>query len=181
MSLNPAYIEDLVRAHWREVHSVLTAITRNPATAEDLAQEVFITACRKNLEPGPKIRWWLRNTARFLALNELRRRRPAPTDPEILQSLADRSAESEDGDPDPDFERRLAALRLCLSQLPEADRDLLAARYSRREPLSAVGQVVGQSVGYIKQRLSRLRRRLQVCIERRLTDGSWLMDEEEGT
>ena len=171
MSLNPAYIESLVKAHWREVHGVLTAITRNSSTAEDLAQEVFITAYRKNLKPGPKIRWWLRNTARFLALNELRKRRPSPTDPEVLESLAERSADAEDSDPDPDFERQLAALRICLSQLPEADRALLSARYSRHEPLAAVGQAIDQSVGYIKQRLFRLRRKLQACIERRMVDG----------
>ena len=48
------------------------------------------------------------------------------------------------------------------------DRQLLAARYERGELLAAVAGRCQQSVGYLKQRLFRLRRRLAKCVRHQL-------------
>jgi RNA polymerase sigma-70 factor (ECF subfamily) len=166
MTHTHGYLEELVRTHWRELVSMLTVITRNPATAEDLAQEVFLVAHRKELRPGPGVRAWLRRTARFLALNELRRKRPLAVDPASLSQWAGDAADEDAASPG--FEDRLAALRHCLAELAPADRELLAERYRRQTPLAQVSDRLGQSVGYLKQRLFRLRRRLARCIALRL-------------
>ncbi|MCY3024304.1 MAG: sigma-70 family RNA polymerase sigma factor [Planctomycetota bacterium] len=156
-------LETLVRAHSGEVYGVLLAITRNAATAEELTQDVFLLAFRKGLSSGPGMRAWLREVARRLAMNELRRKRPE------LAACADAlPAPSAGGPADASFDEELAALRQCLAELPGPDRTLLAARYERGEPLEKVAADVAQSVGYLKQRLFRLRRRLAECVQRRM-------------
>ncbi len=160
-------LELLVSAHGKEVYSLLLAITRNRATAEELAQEVFLVALKKGMRAGRGMRLWLREVARRLALNELRRKRPAYLGSEAeLAGLA--AAPAEAGVVPADFNEELAALRKCLAELGAADRDLLARRYERTEPLASIALRCEQSIGYIKQRLFRLRKRLGGCIRRRL-------------
>jgi DNA-directed RNA polymerase specialized sigma24 family protein len=80
-------IEALVAEHYREVHGLLWVLTRNQHTADELAQEVFIVALKRGMAPGDGMRLWLRETARRLAMNELRRKRPAPLEPKDLAAL----------------------------------------------------------------------------------------------
>ena len=169
-------VDVLVRAHWREVHAQLTAIVGNAATAEDLAQEVFLLAFRKGLRPGIGARTWFRKTARFIALNERRRKRPLPMEPADIERLCDAHG-ARSGGAEPDFEAELAALKRCLADLNESDRRLLAGRYERRDPLERIASAEGQTVGYLKQRLFRLRLKLRACVKKRLGAGG---DDELG-
>jgi DNA-directed RNA polymerase specialized sigma24 family protein len=54
--------------------------------------------------------------------------------------------------------------------VPERDRKVLAARYEREEPLESIARQEKQTMGYIKQRLFRLRRRLARCVRSRLQE-----------
>jgi len=159
-------LEALVGAHGREVYALLLAVTRNPATAEELTQEVFVVALKRGMQPGAGMRLWLREVARRLAMNELRRRRPTALggDAELAALPGGRAAAPEG----PDFEEELAALRRCMAELGADDREVLADRYEREEPLASIAARFGQTEGYLKQRLFRLRRRLAECVSRRL-------------
>jgi RNA polymerase sigma-70 factor (ECF subfamily) len=160
-------LESLVNAHAREVYGLLLAITRNPATAEELSQEVFVVALRKGMRPGAGMRLWLREVARRLAMNELRRKRPAALGG-AAELAALPGAGGRAGPAEHDFEDELAALRRCMSELSDEDRGVLADRYEKNEPLASIAARLSQSEGYIKQRLFRMRRRLAECIRRRL-------------
>jgi RNA polymerase sigma-70 factor (ECF subfamily) len=161
-------LEALLSAHSREVHGLLMAITRNQALSEELTQEVFLVALKKQVRPGPGMRAWLRDVARKLALNELRRKRPEALD----LSAAEPAGSAPEAGPRASFEEELAALRRCLAELPDPDRKLLAGRYERQEPLEIAAANLSQTVGYLKQRLFRLRRRLAECVRRRLGTSS---------
>jgi RNA polymerase sigma-70 factor (ECF subfamily) len=171
------YLGQMVHEHWHELHCMLTAVTGSSATAADLAQEVFVLAMRERLQPGPGARTWFRRAGRFLALNELRRRRPVPVAPEDIERMCE--VEPAVVETDAGFDESLTALRLCMGELKESDRVLLAARYERRDPLEKVAAEQQQTVGYLKQRLFRIRARLRACIRRRMgaSDG----DEYAGT
>ena len=157
-------LEELVNAHSREVYGLLVAITGNPATAEELTQDVFLVALRKGMRPGPGMRLWLREVARRMAMNELRRKRPE------AMNLSEAQLATGGEPPHAGFEEELAALRRCLAELAEADRSLLAARYERQAPLEVVAGELAQSIGYLKQRLYRLRKRLAECVRRRMAE-----------
>jgi len=159
-----AGLEALVNAHSREVYGLLVALTGNPATAEELTQDVFLVALRKGMRPGPGMRLWLREVARRLAMNELRRKRPE------AMNLSEAQLATGGEPPRAGFEEELAALRRCLAELAETDRLLLAARYERQAPLEVVAGELAQSIGYLKQRLYRLRKRLAECVRRRMAE-----------
>ena len=48
-------IEELSARHWRELHGMLLAITRNATLAEDLTQEVFVVALQKGMRAGARV------------------------------------------------------------------------------------------------------------------------------
>ena len=156
-------LEALVNAHSREVYSLLLAVTGNPATAEELTQDVFLVALRKGMRPGPGMRLWLREVARRLAMNELRRKRPESAD-----FAADEPAGAAGAAERASFDEELAALRRCLESLAGDDRQLIAARYERNESVESLAAALAQSMGYLKQRLFRLRKRLADCVRKRL-------------
>lgn len=165
-------IEDLSARHWRELRGMLLSITRNATLAEDLAQEVFVVALRKGMEPGPDTRLWLREVARRLAIAELRRKRPKAVadfekfiesiDPPMANPAPAEAAE---------FNEEVSALRACVKALPEGLREIVALKYEKEQPLSKLATRTGKTVGYLKQVLFRLRKRLADCIRRRLATG----------
>jgi len=161
-------IEALVNAHYREVHGLLCALTRNQATADELAQEVFIVAMKRGIIPGDGMRLWLRETARRLAMNELRRKRPKALDSEDLNALPGMSVQNETCESD-EFEDELTALRTCMKDLPEADRQLLAERYDAGASIADIAKRLGMSPEYVKLKLFRLRKVLGDRIRRKVS------------
>ncbi len=168
-------IEALVGAHYREVHGLLWALTRNQATADELTQDVFIVAMKKDsvsgvsgmgMVPGDGMRLWLRETARRLAFNEMRRKRPAPLEPQDLNALPGMSVHAGAQDSE-DFDDEVAALRQCMSELPEADRKLLSERYSGAS-IADLAKSSGLSVDYVKLKLFRLRKALGERIRKKV-------------
>ena len=64
--------------------------------------------------------------------------------------------------------RKIEALEHCLDQLPEKSRQLLTLRYERSLKVEEVAQELKSTLDAVYQSLSRLRARLQDCINRRL-------------
>ena len=104
------------------------------------------------------------------AMNELRRKRPVilgeGTNLAELPGAGSRPPGLEEN-----FDDELAALRKCLNELGDEDRGVLADRYEKSAPLASIAARCGQNVGYMKQRLFRLRKRLAECIRRRMLPG----------
>jgi len=162
-------IEELSARHWRELHGLLLAITRNATLAEDLTQEVFVVALRKGMEPGPDTRLWLREVARRLAIAELRRKRPKTL--ADFEQFIGSIVPSDAGAPKAEFNEEVSALRACVKALPEGLREIVALKYEKGQPLAKLATRTGKTVGYLKQVLFRLRKRLADCIRRRLAMG----------
>jgi RNA polymerase sigma-70 factor (ECF subfamily) len=163
-------LDELSARHWRELHGMLLSITRNVALAEDLAQEVFVVALRRGMTPGPDTRRWLREVARRLAIAELRRTRPSTR--ADFERLVDTIAPPSASAPAAEHAEELDALRACVSALPEGLRRIVSMRYERHEPLSTLAARTRKTIGYLKQVLFRLRKRLAECIRRRLATGA---------
>lgn len=163
----PDNMDAMVEAHYREVHGLLCAITRNQATADELAQEVFIVAMKRGVIAGDGMRLWLRETARRIAMNELRRKRPTALEPEDLNALPAMTVRAQPGDTE-EYEDELSALRSCMSELPAPDRQLLAERYEAGTPITDIAKRLGMSAEYVKLKLFRLRKVLGERIRRRV-------------
>ncbi len=69
-------------------------------------------------------------------------------------------------------DRRLEALRACISSLPSKQRALIEARYEPGASVQRIAGEAGKSEGAISVALFRIRAALQQCIEQRLaTEG----------
>jgi RNA polymerase sigma-70 factor (ECF subfamily) len=74
-------IEDFYREHSRSVYAFLVSLCRDPVWAEDLMQDTFAKATRSlGGYRGGDPRSWLFTIARSVFIDDVRKRRPEPTD-----------------------------------------------------------------------------------------------------
>lgn len=136
------------------------------ARAEEVAQEAFIRAWTHLADFDPRhgaFSTWIYAIARRLALNELAR---AAHQREIFMGAEHDAA---CGEPQPPeslalVERRVR-LRAALLELSTGDRCMLALAYIEELALAEVARIEGCTVGAVKTRLHRARRRLARLLE----------------
>lgn len=158
----------LALEHRAQLWGFLVGLTKNPARAEDLFQNTYLILCEKweQYRPGTNFIAWARQIARyeFLASVDPGRRPFVTAEMEVLEAAL-RSAEGEGGAPS----TRRDALRICLDQMPQArGRRVLELRYGEGLAGEKVAREVGLSLNALYTLLSRVRRALQDCIERRV-------------
>ncbi len=143
----PAFAE-LYRRHAPAVHAILAARV-DPADAEELVQEVFLSAHRALatlLDPGA-FGPWIHQIARNAAASRVRElsRRPRS------QPLGDVPT-AEPRDPDDDLRRRVLAR---IRDLPEAYRETLAMRLIDGMTGPEIAEATGLSPGSVRVNLHR--------------------------
>jgi len=154
--------QDSVRAH-------LAARLRDRHEADDLAQEVFLTAYSRiaTYDPERPIRAWLRGITDNLLRNYLRKRRESAqgSADEIVVLLESRlSAKREHVESD----GVLNALRGCLQGLDDGSRSLIEKRYADEMPLSQLCAETRRKHSALTMALHRLREKLRDCVRGKL-------------
>lgn len=158
----------LVAKHQRLVFGVALSGARDPAHAEDVAQQAFVEAWRElpRLRDHGRVGSWIagiaRNLARGWSRRSTRRRKreqaalqaesPAVATP--LDSALDRETRS--------------LVRDALEEIPAAYREVLVLYYMQGRSAAEVASTLGISVDLVKQRLSRGRRALRTSLEDRV-------------
>ena len=159
----------LVERFQPTVYAVALARLRNPAEAQELAQEVFLHAMKKlpQLRDAQCFAGWLRQITVRMALNRLTRRGPLhKVDGEVLEN-----AEAATASPLDVLEKAEAAAELYqgLARLKPVDRATLLAFYIRGRSLKQMSREFETPVGTIKRRLHVARNRLKKQMERAAT------------
>ncbi len=158
----------LVEKHQRLVFGVALSGARDPAQAEDVAQQAFVEAWRElpRLRDHGRVGSWIagiaRNLARGWSRHTARRRKreqaalqaetPAVATP--LDSALDRETRS--------------LVRDALETIPAAYREVLVLYYMQGRSAAEVASTLGISVDLVKQRLTRGRRALRASLEDRV-------------
>lgn len=137
---------------------------------DDVLQEtnLFLWERRDDFQPGTSFKAWAFRVAYFKSLAHRRdriRRDRVEFSEATLFLIAERGQELLG-----EGEDRLEALRHCLDRLNEADRSLLAARYSKGTTLTKHASLQGKSISAIHKAISRLRFALRSCVEKRLAN-----------
>jgi len=160
----------LLGRHGPAIRKRLAKITRDPAAAEDLAQEVFLrlwTRAEQWSGQG-RLAGWLMRIATNLALNHLRSARrhpqralPAPPD-EDDDADAGWPADESVVDPAEMLGRAeaLERLRRSVDALPEAKRAVMRMVHEDDMDLADVAERLGIPVGTVKSRLHYAIRRI---------------------
>lgn len=148
--------------------SLIVRMVRDPATAEDLAQETFVKAFRnlRRYDPRRKLASWLFKIAHNTTLDHLRRKSldTVPLEPgdaageesrEVLAApetwAPDRRAESAE---------LLAALERALARLAPKYREILLLRFREGLAYQEIADVVALPMGTVKIQLHRARKQL---------------------
>jgi len=162
----------LVRLHHAPIRAYMGRYVRDRETADDLAQESFLSAWRtlSTFRGDAPLRMWLLGIARNRALTHLRdeeRRRAhhAQTVDAIVASLLTRKIEN---DVPAAHERKLAALRACLDTLPAASAAVVDQFYFKGRTAVELAQESGRREGAVWMALMRVRLALRQCVEGRL-------------
>jgi RNA polymerase sigma factor (sigma-70 family) len=152
------------------VFGLALAILRDPALAEDIAQEAFLRAWRHGPSYDPRrgtVAAWLLRITRNLAIDALRLRRAEVMDPDVLAAVApadDRSVEEAAM-----TSATAATVRRALRTLPEeqARALMLAAFYGRTaEEISRAEAIpLGTAKTRIRLGLRRIRAQLTTPAE----------------
>ncbi len=164
-----AAFSELVKCHQSMVRAFLAERLATPCEADDLAQEVFITAFRRlrQFSTDRPLGPWLRGIAYNHLRNHRRKFRALPIGGNVeLQDMLDREfdqrAKSAQEAP------RVDALRRCLAELDEASRAILEARYVDGETVREIEKRTKRGYSALTMQLHRIRTRLAGCIERKL-------------
>lgn len=151
-----------------DVRAFIGAMIRDRHAREDLFQEVCRTLWEKfdTYDLDRPFGAWARGIA-ALKLLEARRKNarfPLLFPPETVAVILDAFDRSEES-----TSLHSEALRLCLEELPERSRAVLKSRYELGHACDRIAEDTGASVKAVHQTLSRLRRALGQCIERRIS------------
>jgi RNA polymerase sigma-70 factor (ECF subfamily) len=156
MKAGSTAFERLFAAEYARVVRIANRVLADPAEAEDVAQEVFVSFERAHSAEAPFAPAWLHAAAAHRALNALRARkrraareeRGATAEPSIDPHEAAETNE------------RRRAVREALRRLPERSVSVLVLRYSGLS-YAEVAQALGVGVGQVGTLLRRAEERLR--------------------
>ena len=175
---NPEKIEafaGLVREHQAGLRAFVRALGVDEVWVDDLAQEAFIVAYRRQdaFDPTADFGKWLRGIARHLVANE--RRKTARHSRLLHESLTDLLLEQSPVDDSASFRTAelLAAMRGCVAQLTPRNKELLQRRYAEGENAVQLAERWRMSADAVRQSLVRIRTTVKTCIERK-HGNAWL-------
>ncbi len=160
---------EVVRRYQEEIWRIVAFALKDPATTEDLVQQVFVNAYFNlhQYESGRAFGKWLRSVARNLVRKELRRAlRESARYRTYRKYLLERL---ENG---PEADRREEELRQALEKCrqglsPDVSR-ALDLRYGESRSFENIAEVLGRTVAASRQLLQRVRLALRKCVEERL-------------
>jgi RNA polymerase sigma-70 factor, ECF subfamily len=145
-----AAFRELIRAHQDSVYALALRMLKVPEDAEELAQDVFVSAHRHlgKITCAAHLLFWLRRTVCHRAIDRLRRRPlhvTLPLDTVEEVPVADASR-------DPMLERRLRELVL---RLPPMARAVILLKYQEDLDPSEIATTLGMPLNTVKSHLKR--------------------------
>jgi len=155
--------------HGRTAYGLAYRILGDAGAAEEAVQDALLRVWRRAATFDPErgaVRAWLLTIAHRCAIDLLRKRAGAPRHlRELVRQELLRQAPAE---PDTDHQRRLLALKACLTEIGEEHRQLIELIHNQGLTREAAAEVLGIKAPACRQRLSRLQRLLRDCAERRI-------------
>ena len=156
---------ELVRRYERPVYNLIVRMVRDPALAEDLAQETFVKAFRHlaSYDPGYKFANWILRIAHNTAIDYLRQPRPvlSSLDEQVEQGGV-RAADSTSPTPFAEAERKelAGALDQAIDRLRPEYREVVVLRYQEDLSYEEIAEMTDLPVGTVKSHLHRARAEL---------------------
>ena len=156
---------DLMAKHQPRLAGYIRALVGEEHAAKDILQETNVTLLKKSRDfvPGSNFSAWAFRVAYFevLTWRRSRGRDRLSFQAELVDSLAETVETLSTG-----YESRLDALKSCLPQLPDRQREIVERRYLRSESVQDIAEDLGFKPNAASQLLFRARTNLLKCIEK---------------
>jgi|GEM_PF-1102868 len=156
-----------------EFMGYLYAMTRDAELSEDIYQNAAVVVIEQTAKPEVirDFRAWAKEVIRRQALHALRARtvsaKHARTiSPELLDVVSDTFLQESTTIPADRDEAQ--ALRQCLQELPARQREMVTMRYERGAAFDEISDCLGSTPAAVQRALSRIRKMLHGCVQRRL-------------
>lgn len=145
-----AAFRELIRAHQDSVYTLALRMLKVPEDAEELAQDVFVSAHRHldRIVSATHLLFWLRRTVCHRAIDRLRRRPAHAAIP--LDSVPE--VPLPEASPDPLLERHLRDL---VAGLPPMARAVILLRYQEDLDPAEIAQTLAMPLNTVKSHLKR--------------------------
>ncbi len=158
---------DLFLKHQADINAFVTSLVRERPAADDVCQDVALTLWEKfdQYDRQRSFGAWARGIAAKKVMQYWHKvsRTPIPFSEEAMQAIADAFERK----PAPDSPM-LDALEACLKPLPPKSQTMLRLRYGESFSVAQIAEHLSRTPAAIHKALSRLRTRIQECIQTRL-------------
>jgi RNA polymerase sigma-70 factor (ECF subfamily) len=156
-----------------EFMGYLYAITRDAELAEEVYQNAAVVIIEKasSDETIRNFRAWAKEVVRRQALHAIRSRETArrhgrATAPELLEAIS--ATFCEDDSTASLVHKEAAAMQKCVGELPQEKKTLVAMRYEHDASFDEISRKMNSTPAAIQRALSRIRKMLHECTQRRL-------------
>ncbi|MDF1824295.1 MAG: sigma-70 family RNA polymerase sigma factor [Verrucomicrobiales bacterium] len=164
----------LLSEHERKLGIYVTGLIACPQDSQDILQEGKIVMWRQfeNFELGTNFAAWARKILFYQILAYRRRSKR-----DHAETLSDRmlemlSEESESAIREQRWEKREEALVQCVTKLSEEHREILQMRYRDESSIERISHRTERTEGAVYRLLSRLRKNLYQCVEKKIQSAS---------
>lgn len=136
--------------------------------ADDLVQQVNVKLfnMQDQYEAGTNFKAWAASVCRFTCLSYFRDKQRRPhldMSEQALDALQETYIQHYE-----QMDRRYELLEICLQSMPQKDREVLREFYKKGESIKEIAVHFKKSAVAMRQYISRLRKALKECIERRI-------------
>ena len=162
---NARAFETLMKRYTSQVYGAALRLMKDDENAQEVTQMAFIQAFRQlDNWRGENFGAWVTIIANHIALRLMEKEKRRQTDP------LDENIDPPNEEYNEQRELQLQALEKAITQLPEADRQLIQWHYYENLPLQTIAQRLGQTENNIKVRMFRIREKLKMKIENEYTN-----------
>lgn len=164
----------LVREHQAGLRAFIRALGADEAWVDDMAQEVFIIAYKKQgqFRSEDDFGKWLRGIARRQVMGE--RTKTARRYRILHEGITDvlLSLGIEKHEPEPGRMKAVETMKGCVEQLPEAQRELLCSRYQQGRQAIDLATELQSTATAIRKQLQRIRTAVRKCMEHKIGEAA---------
>ncbi|GAA5495597.1 RNA polymerase sigma-70 factor, Rhodopirellula/Verrucomicrobium family [Rubritalea squalenifaciens DSM 18772] len=160
--------EELLVAHQGFIRGMVISLGVLRHDADDLVQQVNVKLfnMQEQYEQGTNFKAWVASVCRFTCLSYFRDKQRRPhldMSEQALDALQETYIQHYE-----QMDQRYELLEICLQSMPQKDRDVLREFYKRGESIKEIAEQLKKSAVAMRKYISRLRKSLKECIERRL-------------
>jgi RNA polymerase sigma factor (sigma-70 family) len=151
---NERHFEELFRRHSRVIYTYCCLLLRDPARAEEIAQDVFLRALKHSDQyRGGCFRAWLRTIALNLCRNEIQRLLATARNEE--SACAEIHRNSFVPQSDMSAESLLSEVGAALRRLSPEHSQMLKLRYFDDYSYEQIACLLGENIGFVRSKLQR--------------------------